>query len=141
MFNERYYGDAVRIVKTNEFMNLVQGSKTVAEYVDKFDELAKFTFDLVPTDVARKDRFVRGLNPGVAHRVRVASVHEVSTYALMVGKALAMEDARGVIWSEGVVVQEAQARVSPLVRAGRGGGPSSQKRKTSDNSTTVGHDV
>ena len=35
-----YYCDAVRIMKTNEFMNLVQGSKTVMENVKEFDGLA-----------------------------------------------------------------------------------------------------
>ena len=54
-FNERYYNDTVRTAKMNEFVNLVQGNMTVTEYVHKFDGLAQFTFDLVPTDVARKE--------------------------------------------------------------------------------------
>ena len=36
LFNERYYCDAVQIAKTNEFMNLVQGSKTVTKYVNEW---------------------------------------------------------------------------------------------------------
>ena len=33
----------------NEFLNLVQGNATVTKYVNRFDGLAKFSFDMVPT--------------------------------------------------------------------------------------------
>ena len=51
-------------------MNLVPGSKTVTEYVNEFDGLAKFAFDLVPTDVAGKEQFIQGLNSVVARASR-----------------------------------------------------------------------
>ena len=80
MFNERYYCDAVKTSKTNEFLNVVQGNTTVTEYVNKFDGLAKFAFDMVPMDVAQKEQFIQGLNFGIAQDVRIAPVHEISTY-------------------------------------------------------------
>ena len=81
LFNERYYCDAAKTAKMNEFLNLLQGNAIVTEYVNRFDGLAKFALDMVPTDVARKERFVQGLNPGIAQGIRVAPVHEVFTYA------------------------------------------------------------
>ena len=42
----------------NEFLNLVQGNAMVTEYVNRFDGLAKFSFDMVPMDVARKERLI-----------------------------------------------------------------------------------
>ena len=53
-------------MKVNEFVGLVHGSMIVTEYVVKFDRLAKFAPDLVPTDAARQDRFIRGMNAMIA---------------------------------------------------------------------------
>ena len=53
-------------MKTDEFINLVQGDMKVKEYINKFDGLAKFTIDLMQTDVARKEQFIQGLNFGIA---------------------------------------------------------------------------
>ena len=55
----------------NEFVNLIPGKASVTEYVNKFDGLAKFSFDMVPTYVARKERFVQGLNPGIAQALEL----------------------------------------------------------------------
>ena len=40
---------------------LTQGKSTVTEYALKFDRLVKFTFDVIPTDKSRRDKFLRGL--------------------------------------------------------------------------------
>ena len=66
LFSHKYYNVAIRAAKVNEFVGLVQGSMTVTEYALKFDRLAKFAPDLVPTDAARQDRFIRGLNAMIA---------------------------------------------------------------------------
>ena len=58
LFNERYYCDAVKTAKMNEFLNLVKGNATVTEYVNRFDGLDKFAFDMLPTDVAWKEKFI-----------------------------------------------------------------------------------
>ncbi|XP_060972370.1 uncharacterized protein LOC115717660 [Cannabis sativa] len=50
VFNEKYYNSTVLAAKVNEFTGLAQGSLTVTEYARKFDRLAKFAPDLVPTD-------------------------------------------------------------------------------------------
>ena len=58
LFNERYYCDAAKTAKMNEFLNLVKENATVTKYVNRFNGLAKFSFDMVPTDVARKEMFI-----------------------------------------------------------------------------------
>ena len=53
LFSQKYYNVSIRAAKVNEFVGLVQGNMTVTLYALKFDRLAKFAPDLVPTDVAR----------------------------------------------------------------------------------------
>ena len=53
MFSQKYYNVAIKAAKVNEFMGLVQSSMKVTQYALKFDRLAKFAPDLVPTDAAR----------------------------------------------------------------------------------------
>ncbi|XP_062094163.1 uncharacterized protein LOC133800224 [Humulus lupulus] len=55
-----FMGVAVRTAKANEFSNLVQGTMTIIEYALKFDRLAKFAADMVPTDVIRKEDLFKG---------------------------------------------------------------------------------
>ena len=40
-FSQKYYNVAVKAAKVNEFVRLVQGNMTVAEYAIKFDRLAR----------------------------------------------------------------------------------------------------
>ncbi|XP_062075695.1 uncharacterized protein LOC133779806 [Humulus lupulus] len=87
LLNQKYYSNVVRAAKVNEFTGLVQENMSVTEYALKFDRLAKFEPDLVPTDTTRFRR-----------------------------------------------------EMPPFIEAGRGGGTSDQKRKTSDTSTTTGLD-
>ena len=47
-------------------MDLRQGKMTVTEYVAKFNELACFALFFVPTDEARKRKFMLGLRVDVA---------------------------------------------------------------------------
>ena len=65
-FREKYLGEAQLSGKIQEFMNLKQGKMTVTEYVTKFTELARFARTIVPTDDARKRKFMLGLRVEVA---------------------------------------------------------------------------
>ena len=47
-------------------MYLKQGKMKVTEYVAKFNELARFTLFIVPTDEAHKRKFMLGLKVDVA---------------------------------------------------------------------------
>ena len=66
LFNENYYNDAIRATKAEEFIRLLQGGLSVTEYALKFDRLAKFAMELVPTDGTRRERFLQGLQPRLA---------------------------------------------------------------------------
>ena len=113
---------------------------TVTEYALKFDRLAKFAPDLVPTDAARQDRFIRWLNAMIAQDVRITTVPGGTTYAQAVEKALTTEEADNKIWRKSTVRREGRRAVTPYSDSGRGGGPSDFKRKTPDTSTVAGLD-
>ena len=81
LFNEKYYNDAVKAAKAEEFSKLLQVNMTVTDYALKFDRLAKFVGDLVPTDGTRRERFLQGLQPMIAWDVRIATMPGVTTYA------------------------------------------------------------
>ncbi|XP_062117928.1 uncharacterized protein LOC133831576 [Humulus lupulus] len=73
-FNDKFYNAAVQSSKVDDFTTLTQGNMTVTEDALKFDRLAKFAADLVPTNATRVDRFVRGLNPMIARDVEIVSI-------------------------------------------------------------------
>ena len=91
LFNEKYYKNAVKAAKAVEFNKLLQGNMSVTDYALKFDRLAKFAGDLVPTDGTRRERFLQGLQPMIARDVRITTVPGVTTYAHAVEKALTAE--------------------------------------------------
>ncbi|VFQ76449.1 unnamed protein product, partial [Cuscuta campestris] len=58
-----------------EFLKFTQGKLTLPEYRQKFDELAEFGQDLVPTMEKRCKRFVEGLRPDIsAHLITAPRV-------------------------------------------------------------------
>ena len=57
--------------KIEEFVGLLQGKLSVSEYTQTFDRLARFVPELVPTDRARRDKFVRGLSSMIARDIRI----------------------------------------------------------------------
>ena len=140
LFSQKYYNVAIREAKVNEFVSPVQGNMTVTEYALKFDRLAKFASDLVPTDATRQDRFIRGLNAMIARNVRITTVPGGTTYAQVVEKALTTEEAENKIWRESAVKREGRRAVPPYLGTGRGRCPSDFKRKAPDTSTDAGPD-
>ena len=66
LFNEKYYNDAVKAAKAEEFSKLLQGNMSMNDYALKFDRLAKFAGDLVPIEGTRRERFLQGLQPMIA---------------------------------------------------------------------------
>ena len=124
MFSQKYYNVAIKAAKVNEFVGLVQSSMTVTEYALKFDKLPKFGPELVPTDVARQDKFIRGLNAMITQDVKITTVPGGITYAQAVEKALTAEEAENKIWKGSAARNEARTVVPPYSGSGRGRGPS-----------------
>ena len=71
-FYEKYFPESVRDKKEVEFMELIQGNKTVVQYEAKFTELARFTPHIVSDDVRKAKKFQRGLRPSI--RTRMATL-------------------------------------------------------------------
>ncbi|XP_019179515.1 PREDICTED: uncharacterized protein LOC109174714 [Ipomoea nil] len=59
---ERFYPSHVRAAMYEEFLHLQQGSSSVVEYHKRFLELAYFSQMLVPTELAKVEKFVVVLN-------------------------------------------------------------------------------
>ncbi|XP_019160928.1 PREDICTED: uncharacterized protein LOC109157527 [Ipomoea nil] len=59
---EWFYPAHVRAAMYEEFLHLQQGSSSVVEYHKRFLELARFSRMLVPTELAKVEKFVTGLN-------------------------------------------------------------------------------
>ncbi|XP_019184852.1 PREDICTED: uncharacterized protein LOC109179828 [Ipomoea nil] len=59
---ERFYPSHIRAAMYEEFLHLQQGSSSVVEYHKRFLELARFARMLVPTELAKVEKFVAGLN-------------------------------------------------------------------------------
>ncbi|XP_062086510.1 uncharacterized protein LOC133792620 [Humulus lupulus] len=107
VFNKKYYSAAILATRVDEFIALVQGNSTVTEYAQKFDRLAKFAADLVPTETLRIHRFMRGLKPMIARDVKMTS-SGVTTYAETLERALEAELMEDRIWKEGAARREAK---------------------------------
>ena len=101
-FQRQYLGEAQLSGKVQEFMYLKQGKMTVTEYVAKFNELARFAPFIVPTDEARKRKFMLGLKVDVAKQIDSGS-HGPETYADAVQRALRNES-----WDRG------EPRMAPI---------------------------
>ncbi|XP_062118967.1 uncharacterized protein LOC133832669 [Humulus lupulus] len=89
-FSKKYYSAAVLATKVDEFVTLVQGNLSVTNYAQKFDKLAKFSPEVVPTEALQVQRFMRGLKPMNSRDVKMTSA-EVVSYAEVLDKALEAE--------------------------------------------------
>ena len=69
LFRDKYLGEARLASKVREFVDLRQGAMSVAEYTAKFDELARFAPTIVPTDDARKMKYMLGLRTEIVKQV------------------------------------------------------------------------
>ncbi|CAH9102255.1 unnamed protein product, partial [Cuscuta epithymum] len=59
---KRFYPEHVRAQKYEEFLHLKQIGMTVQEYHAKFLSLARFAPTLVPDEIEKTNKFIRGLN-------------------------------------------------------------------------------
>ena len=75
-------------MKKQEFRNLRQGNRTVAQYVDEFSTLSRYAPDDVATDAAKQERFMEGLNDEMSVQLMVATFNN---YRELVDRALMIE--------------------------------------------------
>ena len=75
-------------MKKQEFRNLRQGNRTMAQYVDEFSTLSCYALDDVATDAAKQENFMEGLNDEMSIQLMVATFNnyqELVDKALMIG--------------------------------------------------------
>ena len=84
----KYFPDTVRHAKAQEFLELMQGTMNVMEYVARFTELARFAEDYVATDMAKVRRFENGLKLSIQGRIVGLRLRDMDS---MVGTALTIE--------------------------------------------------
>jgi hypothetical protein len=83
--------------KMNELLNLRQGSDSVYQYAQKFNNLCQYGDYYVDTDAKKMDRFHRGLHPGLYKKlnpIKMNSYHEI------VDLSISLEDAMKKVQNE-----------------------------------------
>ena len=115
---------------------MVQGKLTVAEYIQTFDRLVRFAPEMVPTDRARRDKFLRGLNSIIARDVGITMDVSRTTYAQVVERAIYAERAEDRVTRD-LAARREQRRATQVTGTQKGGGPNDQKRKMTE-STALG---
>ena len=61
-FRTAHVSTGAMSMKKQEFRNLRQGNRTVAQYMDEFSTLSRYAPDDVATDAKKQERFMEGLN-------------------------------------------------------------------------------
>ena len=91
LFISKYFPATARHAKTQEFLELKQGTMTVIEYVARFTELARYADDYVATDLAKVRRFENGLKLSIRGKIVGLRLQEMDS---MVGTDLTIERER-----------------------------------------------
>ncbi|KAL0536697.1 hypothetical protein IC582_025657 [Cucumis melo] len=69
-FYAKFFSASLRDAKRQEFLNLEQGDMTVEQYDAEFDMLSRFAPEMIATETARADKYVRGLRLDIQGLVR-----------------------------------------------------------------------
>ncbi|KAA0045611.1 gag protease polyprotein [Cucumis melo var. makuwa] len=69
-FYAKFFSASLRDTKQQKFLNLEQDDMTVEQYDAEFDMLSRFAPEMIATEVARADKFVRGLRLDIQGLVR-----------------------------------------------------------------------
>ncbi|XP_073221525.1 uncharacterized protein [Cicer arietinum] len=90
-FLDKYYPKSSRRQKELEFVHLQQGDMSVAEYVVKFEELARFSphAQYAPTKEWKINQFEWGLRPEIRGNI---GHMELTNYSTLVHKSYIVED-------------------------------------------------
>ncbi|KAL4013991.1 hypothetical protein IC575_026176 [Cucumis melo] len=123
IFEEKYYPTTYCEAKRDEFLELKQGSLSVAKYERKYTELSRYAEMIVPSESDLCCRFERGLRFEI--RARVTAIAKWTNFSQLVETALrveqsivekksAMELRRGVSTTSGIRGRE-QWRFTPRV--------------------------
>ena len=93
LFMGKYFPEAARHAKAQEFLELKQGATTVMDYVARFTELARFVDDYVAINLAKVRRFGNGLKLSIRARIIGLRLQDMDS---MVGTTLTIERELGL---------------------------------------------
>jgi hypothetical protein len=87
-FLENFFPSAMKAQKEAEFVNLKQGSRTVAQYAAEFVRLSKYAPGMATTESARARKFEEGLRIKIKQQVATLCLR---TYRAVVDRAIIAE--------------------------------------------------
>ena len=88
LFMGKYFLDTARHAKAQEFLELMQGTMNVMDYVARLTELARFADYYVAMDMAKVMRFEKGMKLSIQGRIVGLCQRDMDS---MVGTALTIE--------------------------------------------------
>ncbi|VFQ85740.1 unnamed protein product [Cuscuta campestris] len=117
LFHEEYIPEHIVEAKREEFLKFTQGELTLPHDRQKFDELAGFGQDLVPTMEKRCKRFVEGLRPDLSAHLITAPRGDINA---LFKRALDMNAAliKKAEYEQSQGASAAPSRPSPPQKAG-----------------------
>src|SRR6266540_6183073 len=87
-FRAHHIPSSIMKIKLREFMALRQGSRSVREYVQVFNELARYAPNHVDTDAKKRECFLEGMSPKLRSRLG----HRFEDFNQLVDDAIALEE-------------------------------------------------
>ena len=87
-FHENYIPPGLMAQKMGEFIRLSQGSKSLTEYLQAFNNLARYAPDMVDTDEKKIASFKRGMSPQL---LKYMNSSEKNTFPAFVSDCLTQE--------------------------------------------------
>ncbi|XP_057502688.1 uncharacterized protein LOC130786393 [Actinidia eriantha] len=88
-FLDQYFTDTAKEALRMEFINLVQGNMTVAQYEAKFTCLSRFAKAFVSTEEETAKQFIRELRPSIRNKI---AGNLIKVYSTMVSSAVVIEE-------------------------------------------------
>ena len=93
-------------IKKREFRNLTQGSKRINDYLNQFNDLARYAPDDVNTEAKKVEKFMEGLHPFLKMHL---SIHGITQFQDLVNRAFILENEHANLSEE----RRKKARVDP----------------------------
>ena len=87
-FSREYLTETFQKQRKAAFVNLTQGSMSVRDYADEFEELYHYAKDMYPTEEAKIDKFRGGLHVSLKGKL---NLYAGSTFRGWVEKAMEQE--------------------------------------------------
>ena len=93
-------------IKKRVFRNLTQGSKSINDYLNQFNDLARYAPDDVNTEAKKVEKFMEGLHPFLKMHL---SIHGITQFQDLVNRAFILENEHANLSEE----RRKKARVDP----------------------------